>query len=148
MPRAVILRHDLPDGSWHYDWMIERSIPDLEPRPGPGPERRLLTFRLDPAPAPPPADPAAGPFQADRLPDHRAHYLDHEGPVSGGRGTVTRVASGPGEVLRDSPEGAVIACTFAGLARRFRARPDAPSGRWRVEPEPMPDAGDPASGPP
>ena len=26
--------------------------------------------------------------------DHRRHYLDYDGPVSGGRGTVTRVAVG------------------------------------------------------
>lgn len=31
---------------------------------------------------------------AIRLPDHRAAYLDLEGPVSGGRGTVTQVESG------------------------------------------------------
>lgn len=138
MPRAVILRHDLPDGTWHYDWMIERSIPDLEPRPGSGPERRLLTFRLDPAPTPPPADPGGGPFEAVRLPDHRARYLEYEGPVSSDRGRVTRVASGPGRVLLDTPEEVVMACTLAGVARRFRARRDAASGVWRVDPDPSP----------
>ncbi len=29
-----------------------------------------------------------------RLAPHRSAYLDYEGPVSGGRGTVTRVAAG------------------------------------------------------
>ncbi|HYE21433.1 MAG TPA: hypothetical protein VEA69_23500 [Tepidisphaeraceae bacterium] len=31
---------------------------------------------------------------ATRLPNHRPIYLDYEGPVSGGRGRVTRVAGG------------------------------------------------------
>ncbi len=29
-------------------------------------------------------------IEAEELPAHRKHYLDYEGPVSGGRGTVTR----------------------------------------------------------
>ena len=31
---------------------------------------------------------------AIRLPDHRKHYLDYEGEVSGDRGTVSRIDSG------------------------------------------------------
>ena len=31
--------------------------------------------------------------------DHRKHYLHHEGPVSGGRGAVTRVAEGTYRLL-------------------------------------------------
>jgi hypothetical protein len=81
MPRTVQLRHDLPDGSWHIDWMIE-----LEQGGG-----GLATFRL-----PRRVDDlcAGESVEALRLEDHRRAYLDYEGPVSGGRGTVRRLASG------------------------------------------------------
>ncbi|MFU8829917.1 MAG: hypothetical protein ACNA8P_10865, partial [Phycisphaerales bacterium] len=36
--------------------------------------------------------------------DHRTRYLDYEGPVSGGRGSVTRVALGSAEVESESSE--------------------------------------------
>lgn len=41
------------------------------------------------------AEPAAGiEIAAERLPDHRRLYLDYEGPVSGGRGTVIQWDAG------------------------------------------------------
>lgn len=73
MPRFVILRHD-----WrgvHWDVMLER-------------EGALRTWSVA-------APIAAGPSQPARLlPVHRLAYLDYEGPVSGNRGTVRRVAEG------------------------------------------------------
>ena len=36
---------------------------------------------------------------ADRLPNHRAAYLEYEGPVSGDRGNVQRVANGSYQVV-------------------------------------------------
>ena len=79
--RTVVLRHEMPDGTWHYDWMLERAGGD---------ERRLVTFRVEHRP-----DQAgvAG-FEGHRIRDHRAIYLDHEGEVPGERGTVTRLAQG------------------------------------------------------
>ncbi len=41
-----------------------------------------------------PTDPAGYPIPARRIGDHRKAYLDYEGPVSGGRGMVTRVEDG------------------------------------------------------
>ncbi|MDX2132686.1 MAG: hypothetical protein SFY69_11610 [Planctomycetota bacterium] len=86
MGRMVLLRHDLPDGSSHYDWMIEAT---------PGAER-LLTFRvsarIDLARSD--ATSEMRTFRAERLPDHRRAYLEFEGDIGGGRGTVTRVARG------------------------------------------------------
>lgn len=75
---TVLLRHDLPDGSHHFDWMLARD------NDGP-----LLTFRLD-------RDISldADPFEAEHLADHRRAYLQYEGEVSGNRGTVVRIASG------------------------------------------------------
>lgn len=93
MGRMVLLRHDLPDGSHHYDWMLEREN-----------GRALLTFRvgvrLD--------EPGCTRFDATRLGDHRAAYLTYEGDVSGGRGRVTRVAAGTVEGLRDEPGAGVV----------------------------------------
>ena len=58
----------------HYDLMLER--------PG---EERLLTFALD---APPPGKPGDESALGYRRKDHRRIYLDYEGDVSGGRGSV------------------------------------------------------------
>jgi len=74
--RYVVLRHT-GYGSDHFDLMIE---------PAPGAER-LLTWR---SAAWPLADGAA----LTALGSHRRAYLEYEGPVSGGRGTVSRVAEG------------------------------------------------------
>ncbi len=75
---TVLLRHDLPDGSYHFDWMLARD--DHCP---------LLTFRLD-------RDISLDnqPFEAQPIGDHRRTYLDYEGPISGNRGSVSRVAVG------------------------------------------------------
>jgi hypothetical protein len=50
---------------------------------------------------------------ATRLPDHRKHYLDYEGEVTGNRGTVSRIDTGTYEQL--TPEQFVLHGTnFAG----------------------------------
>jgi len=98
MLRTVLLRHDLPDGTWHYDWMLE-----LPPNAGEGASawedpdaRRLLTFRMEEKPD----DPGAALLRGERLTNHRAAYLTYEGEVSGGRGWVRRVAWGTYRLLR------------------------------------------------
>ena len=70
MPRFVILEHDHP--VLHWDLMLES---------GPA----LRTWRL----AGPPES-AGGAVAAKASFDHRLAYLDYEGPVSRGRGTVRR----------------------------------------------------------
>jgi hypothetical protein len=75
-PRFVILHHRDHAGE-HWDFMIE--LPTA-----------LATWKL---PADP-ADPDALPLQGTRSHDHRKHYLDYQGPVSGDRGHVTRVDNG------------------------------------------------------
>lgn len=80
MPRFVILRHDHPH--LHWDFMLETG-------------EVLRAWRLEREPL---AD--AGPIAATALADHRLMYLDYEGPVSGGRGTVTRWDAG--EFLEES----------------------------------------------
>ncbi len=89
MMRTVVLEHTLPDGSRHFDWMVER--PDHGrggEEGGSGGEHRLATWRTSCRP-----DRAAG-FEGEQIGDHRAFYLDFEGELTGGRGRVERVASG------------------------------------------------------
>jgi hypothetical protein len=69
MPRFVLLDHDHPHP--HFDLMLEADAV-------------LWTWRLE-------RPFHSGPEQqAERIPDHRLHYLDYEGPVSGQRGRVVR----------------------------------------------------------
>jgi DNA ligase D-like protein (predicted 3'-phosphoesterase) len=70
MPQFVILRHESPQGV-HFDFMLEA-------------DGVLKTWAL-------PGPPAAGAeMECVQLADHRLAYLDYEGPISGGRGSVTR----------------------------------------------------------
>lgn len=71
----MLLRHDLPDGRWHYDWLIEDRA-----------AQQLRSFRvvIDPCGA-------SEAFEAVATLHHRVAYLDYEGPVSGGRGVVLRL---------------------------------------------------------
>ena len=97
MPRFVILEHDYPE--LHWDLMLEAGA-------------ALRTWRLA---APPQV--LGERIAATALPDHRLHYLDYEGPISGGRGTVKRwdagsyeedTASSPGSELRLRLTGAML----------------------------------------
>jgi len=69
MSRFVILTHDYP--RLHWDFLVECG--DV-----------LKSWRL-------PEVPRSGEaLAAEAQDDHRLMYLDYEGPVSGGRGTVSR----------------------------------------------------------
>ena len=85
--RTVLLEHRLPDGGVHFDWLVgpEGVAGDADPD-----RRDVITFRtgtridrLD-----------HGVFDALPLDEHRRLYLDYEGDIGGGRGTVRRVAAG------------------------------------------------------
>ena len=75
MPRFVVLEHDHPDV--HWDLMLESG-------------ETLTTWSLPPQPLP------LGEFQSPttRRPDHRKRYLEYEGDISDGRGTVRRIDFG------------------------------------------------------
>lgn len=81
MRRTVVLHHDLPSGACHFDWLLQSS---------PDPQALVTTFRTRSRPD----SPSTLVFTAERISDHRAFYLDHEGKVPGGRGTVRRLAEG------------------------------------------------------
>ena len=79
MPRFVILVHDWP--AWHWDFFLEA-----------GPV--LKAWRLW-------AEPGYGKgIPAEPMFDHRLFYLDYEGPLSDGRGSVTRWDTGTFEIER------------------------------------------------
>lgn len=112
MPRWVLLRHTLPDGTSHLDWMLDR-----------GDGEGLLSFRLGEG-----TDVrSAAVFMAERIGDHRREYLDYEGPVSGGRGMVARVDSG--EAVVSEGEG-VIRIWLGGREWVGRPRRGSAAGEW------------------
>jgi hypothetical protein len=83
MPEFVILTHETPATAArpsHWDFMLEH-------------EGALWTWCLQQSPD------QAEPQPAERLPDHRAMYLDYEGPISGNRGSVTQWDRGSYEAL-------------------------------------------------
>ncbi|MFG0244094.1 MAG: hypothetical protein ACF8R9_15015 [Phycisphaerales bacterium JB054] len=133
MPRTVVLRHDLSDGSHHYDWLIEPmgSAASADDDATAHPDRReLIAWRLPE----PPHSSAALSMTADRLPPHRRRYLDYEGPVSGNRGSVVRIARGEAEVLSDTPDRFEARGRIADRAFRLDATPSPASGEaaWRL----------------
>ncbi len=67
--RYVVLRHDSPRGL-HWDLMLEQGD-------------ALATWSLV-------EPPSAAAVEATPLPDHRMAYLEYEGPISDGRGSVSR----------------------------------------------------------
>jgi DNA polymerase Ligase (LigD) len=95
MPRFVILEHDWPHR--HWDLMLEA-----------GPI--LRTWRLA-APLTTGVDVAA-----QAIGDHRLHYLDYEGPVSGNRGSVVRRDNGTFDWMRDDIQ--AVAIRLAGTRCR------------------------------
>lgn len=88
--RTVVLRHALPGGGWHLDWLIDRVGGREAPGEGQEDARDLVSFRVMVRPD----DPVAQVFDAERMTDHRAIYLTREGDIGEGRGVVARVGAG------------------------------------------------------
>lgn len=104
MPRFVILWHEMPPASQsHWDFMLEAAD-------------ALETWALAEEPSP------MSSCLASRLADHRKAYLDYEGEVSGGRGTVTRWDAG--EYLRLPANDQQVIVTLEGGRLRGIARLD------------------------
>lgn len=115
--RMVLLEHSTPDGDRHFDWLIERpGVPD---------EHRLIALRCAHDPL------CCLPIEAERLPDHRARYLDYEGPIGGGRGSVRRVWRRACELRVEGGDRFEVSLGRGGDARRLIA--EAVDGDlWRV----------------
>lgn len=109
MPRYVILEHDHPH--LHWDLMLESGAV-------------LRTWRLA-------APPRAGTtVAAERIGDHRKAYLDYEGPVSGGRGSVKRLDAGSFAWQEDKADRVVV--TLGGRLRGRAELARQPSGEWSL----------------
>lgn len=128
MGRLVLLRHVEPDANEHFDLLLERDGQ-------PGVDRRLLTFRVDQ-----PIDLAdVAEFNAIRTADHRAVYLDYEGPLpapggppSSSRGVVGRVLEGRCTIHAESPEFAELSVEIGGRTARYTGeRLAGAGGAWR-----------------
>lgn len=93
MLRYVVLAHDWPMP--HFDLMLEHG-------------GMLRTWRLT-------AWPLVEGQSVERLPDHRLAYLEYEGPVSGGRGVVKRVACGEYRLVSEDAELWVVELLGVGV---------------------------------
>lgn len=60
---------------------------------------------------------------ARRIGDHRRAYLTYEGPVSGNRGTVSRVAQGQYELMEQTEAEWIVELRSGDLTGRFRISP-------------------------
>jgi hypothetical protein len=117
--RYVILRHDWP--FLHWDLMLEQSSPGLRTWRMLGSPDRLVS---ETSSSGRPVE-----IELEALPDHRTTYLEYEGPVSNGRGTVTRWDSGNYRILSES--GTTIQMQFqgeriSGPVKIDRAEPNLP----------------------
>jgi len=119
MPRFVVLQHDDPQGR-HWDFMLETGS-------------ALSTWALAQAPG------SVARIAARALPDHRLDYLDYEGPISGGRGAVTRWDQGTFHVERQA-EGFLLVLlsgkTLCGRATLERTGEDAEQWWFSFEAQP------------
>jgi hypothetical protein len=111
MPRFALLIHDSPRGL-HYDFFLEKGD-------------ALKTWALSRLPESGPEMPC------EALADHRLIYLEFAGPISGGRGTVTRWDQGTysAEVWTDE----TIIVELSGEKLTGRIAMQSRAGRWHVE---------------
>lgn len=107
MPRYVILQHDWP--TLHWDLLLEAG-------------EELRAWRLLEEPIPGSASPAEPNFP------HRLIYLNHEGPVSGGRGEVRQWDAGTFEWIEAGSERVIVEL----CGRRLYCRCALENGRCRV----------------
>lgn len=106
MVRFALLRHEVPDDPGrqsHWDLLLER-------------EDACWTWSLEKLPGPFAKQDEPSTVEAHRMPDHRKHYLEYEGPVSGGRGTVANVLYGTCEIEEQHAGHIVVGLEFGSNA--------------------------------
>jgi len=125
--RYVILRHQTPPGykrPLHWDLMLEQN-------------GALQTWALT-------AEPVAGAsIEAAQLADHRLTYLDYEGEVSGGRGSVSRVDAGRFVWLMQ--RGNLLQVELSGGQLQGIVTLQQTGGTWRVNFAPQANTKSPAA---
>lgn len=102
--RFALLRHEMPataDRPSHWDFLLET--------PG-----KLATWEFPVALTRDRTQDSGSSGGARRLADHRLAYLEYEGPISGGRGHVTRVAAGRYSLVHESSGGAELVLALVG----------------------------------
>jgi len=126
---TVLLWHDMPpesDVASHVDWLLAMEPAGTSP---------LKTFRLKRSLC---ELPIGAELIAEPIGDHRPAYLTYEGPVSGNRGSVRRLASGHVLAVRDGRGGGVELdllwavfgqrASSGGVGQQHDAQPSASSG--------------------
>ena len=112
MPRFIVLQHT-QDENRHFDLMLEEG-------------EALLTFSFEEFPSPG--------MSCKSLFDHRLDYLDYEGEISGGRGSVRRVESGSFDCSRHLPDCIHVSLRGSRLAGDYRIIQGDDDG-WTLESE-------------
>jgi hypothetical protein len=100
--RYVVLRHE-GVAEPHFDLMFETS-----------PGSMLATWRSTDWPV-------TKNSTLTPLPDHRAAYLTYEGPLSGNRGVVRRIASGNHRVEQNDSRNLIVILATGDVLRLPRA---------------------------
>ncbi|MEX2025886.1 MAG: DNA polymerase ligase N-terminal domain-containing protein [Pirellulaceae bacterium] len=116
MPRFVVLDHETPpdyDRPPHFDLMLEAGT-------------ELRTFALLRWPA------AGETVLCEQLADHRLAYLDYEGPISGGRGHVTRHDAGEYDIVKETSHSLVLELSGQRLHGTLTLMWLADSQRWEA----------------
>lgn len=121
MPRYVILYHEMPPDqsrASHYDLMLESG-------------KLLRTWAVADAPN------SAGQLSAELLNDHRQEFLDFEGEITGGRGTVKRWDEGEYQTKQESANSMAFTMNGSMLKGELKLRRDeGNSSRWQMHFEP------------
>lgn len=122
---CVVLLHELPNGSSHFDWLTARSSEPSVP---------LLAFRTSLRPD----SPDVRAFSAEPLADHRSHYLTHEGPLEPkdgrDRGAVKRLVHGRALIERADETSVTLIADWGGARRRYEGHPSGARWVFTVEP--------------
>ncbi len=137
MPRFVLLYHQCPPDyprRSHWDLMLEAkgalrtwALAEL-PRAWRAAYGKTVTACGE---CPPLA--AGNEVEAQALSDHRPAYLDYQGPVSGERGTVTRIAAGTYDELGHAPDNLEVSLLSAEWnGGVVLTRDSSGSERWRL----------------
>ena len=90
---TVVLNHELPDGTSHFDWLLAVDAKGEKP---------LVSFRVGERPD---LVNESRWIDLDARPDHRPDYLTNEGRLEGDRGTVKRLARGKVFMWREIQSG-------------------------------------------
>lgn len=116
MSRAALLLHTFLGGESHFDWLTASADE---------PDAPLVAFRVGMRVD----DPLVLAFDAEPLPDHRAVYLEYEGPLEPKegreRGSVVRLARGEGRVVTRGEDLIVIEIDWSPVGasrRRYEGR--------------------------